>query len=86
MEKITDRSIEFFNLDINDRKALDDLFNKYKFYAVLHLAASKAVGESVEKPLKYYKNNVAGTVNVLEVIFEFFKKGIFYSFFFIKSA
>lgn len=59
------------NIDINDRKALDDLFSKYKFYAVLHLAASKAVGESIEKPLKYYRNNVAGTINVLEVSVRF---------------
>ncbi len=44
------------------------MFKKHNFYAVLHLAAFKAVGESVEKPLKYYSNNVGGTVNVLKVM------------------
>jgi UDP-glucose 4-epimerase len=53
--------------DINNKDKLDALFKKYNFFAVLHLAAFKSVGESCEKPLKYYNNNVSGTINVLEV-------------------
>jgi UDP-glucose 4-epimerase len=54
-------------LDIRDKPALDAVFKKYDFYAVLHLAAYKNVGESVFKPIDYYKNNIGGTVNLLEV-------------------
>jgi UDP-glucose 4-epimerase len=54
-------------LDVNDKQSINDLFKKHKFFAVLHLAALKAVGESVAKPLDYYHNNVSGTVNLLQV-------------------
>ena len=67
VEKITGKSISTVPLDIGDKKALDDVFKSNKFWAVLHLAAFKCVGESVDKPLEYYRNNVAGTLNLLEV-------------------
>jgi UDP-glucose 4-epimerase len=69
LEKITERKIERLNLDICDKQALNDLFQNNTFYAVLHLAALKAVSESVSKPLDYYRTNVVGTLNVLDVIF-----------------
>ena len=67
MEKITGQSIPTISLDICDKVSVNNLFKANKFYAVLHLAALKAVGESVEKPLDYYRNNVGGTLNLLEV-------------------
>lgn len=67
MEKITGKTFETVSLDVCDKSSLDELFKKHQFYAVLHLAALKAVGESVSLPLKYYTNNVLGTLNLLEV-------------------
>jgi UDP-glucose 4-epimerase len=54
-------------IDVCDKNAVNALFKKNKFFAVLHLAALKAVGESISIPLDYYKVNVYGTLNVLEV-------------------
>lgn len=61
------RSLETTELDVRDKNAVNELFKKHKFHAVLHLAALKAVGESITIPLEYYKTNVFGTVNLLEV-------------------
>ncbi|NMC40704.1 MAG: UDP-glucose 4-epimerase GalE [Bacteroidales bacterium] len=56
-------------IDICDAAALDDLFRKYPaIKAVIHFAAYKAVGESVEKPLEYYRNNILSTINLLEMM------------------
>jgi len=60
------KEIIFYELDINDSGKLSKVFNEHKIAAVIHFAAAKAVGESVANPLKYYKNNVAGTVALLE--------------------
>lgn len=54
--------------DLLDRQLLEDIFAEGAFDAVIHFAGLKAVGESVEKPLWYYKNNVVGTVNLLEAM------------------
>ncbi len=67
VEKIIGKSLISYELDVNNYDAIDSVFKKHMFYAVLHLAAFKSVGESVSKPLKYYGNNVGGTVNVLKV-------------------
>ena len=56
--------------DINDKKALDFVFSKYKPAAVIHFAGFAYVGESVEKPLKYYMNNVNGSLTLLETMLE----------------
>lgn len=60
--------IIFEELDINDFDALDKVFTQYKPQAVIHFAAFKAVGESVAKPLEYYRNNVGGVITLLRVI------------------
>jgi UDP-glucose 4-epimerase len=60
------RKPEFVQADIRDEDALDKLFNKYNIYAVIHFAGLKAVGESVEKPLLYYRNNVEGSLCLFE--------------------
>lgn len=55
-------------IDICDKSALDLLFEQYQFEGVIHFAAYKAVGESVEKPLAYYQNNLVGLINVLAML------------------
>lgn len=68
IEKLIGYIPTWANIDINDTKALDELFEKEKPNAVIHFAAYKAVGESVNEPLKYYKNNVGGLISLLEVM------------------
>jgi UDP-glucose 4-epimerase len=66
IEKITGKKVVFQKVDIRDKKALTDFMLSQKgIDAVIHFAAFKAVGESVQNPLKYYENNVGGTVNLL---------------------
>jgi len=68
VNKITGKKLEFIKGDILDFDALDKAFSKHKFDAVIHFAGLKAVGESVEKPLEYYENNVGGTIQLLKVM------------------
>lgn len=65
---ITGADVPFEKADCNSREELEKIFKKYKFDSVIHFAASKAVGESVEKPLMYYRNNVGSFVNILELM------------------
>jgi len=62
VEKITGRSLDFVEGDIRDRPLLDKLFAEHKIDSVLHFAGLKAVGESVNQPLKYYDNNLNGSL------------------------
>ncbi|CAI5514796.1 unnamed protein product [Closterium sp. Naga37s-1] len=62
------RNLQFFKVDLLDKETLEELFNQIQFDAVVHFAGLKAVGESVKFPLKYYQNNVTGTLNLLEVM------------------
>jgi UDP-glucose 4-epimerase len=66
LEQLTRRPIDFRCLDIRDRAALSKLFSSEPFDAVIHFAALKAVGESCEKPLEYFDNNVGGTIALLQ--------------------
>ena len=66
--KITSKSLDFMRCDILDEQKLASVFAAYKPSAVMHFAGLKAVGESVEKPLLYYRNNVAGTATLLQVM------------------
>lgn len=79
VEKICDKKIDFHNVDILDKTGLNKVFEKYSFDAVIHFAALKAVGESVAYPLMYYKNNIAGTISLLEVMKENNVKNIVFS-------
>lgn len=65
--------------DIRDKSALRDLFKRYAITSVIHFAGLKAVGESAEKPMLYYDNNVAGSLNLFEVMAEFGVKTIVFS-------
>lgn len=70
VENIIDQKLTFIQGDILDRNLLVKTFNEHNFFAVIHFAGLKAVGESVAKPLKYYQNNVSGTLNLLDVMKE----------------
>lgn len=71
IEKIIGVKPVIFNGNCNDADLLSTLFNKYDIKGVIHFAASKAVGESVANPLKYYHNNVSATVTLLSVMLKF---------------
>lgn len=68
VQSITGKSCKFHQLDLLDKEGMDELFSAYDIDAVIHFAGLKAVGESVEIPLHYYKNNVTGTINLCEVM------------------
>jgi len=68
VEKIIGKEVKFVEGDIRDSDALQTVFNTYEIDSVIHFAGLKAVGESVEKPLSYYDNNVSGTVVLCEVM------------------
>jgi len=68
VEKIIEKKISLEEGDIRDKEALQRVFDKYKIEFVIHFAGLKAVGESVEKPLKYYDNNINGTISLCEVM------------------
>lgn len=68
IEKLLGTSIEFHELDLLDQPGLEKLFKKHSFSAVMHFAGLKAVGESVEQPLRYYRVNLTASMNLLEVM------------------
>ncbi len=68
VEKIIGKKIPLEKGDIRDQNALQKVFDKYDIDSVIHFAGLKAVGESVEKPLKYYDNNINGTISLCEVM------------------
>ena len=70
VRKITGKEVAFEQVDCLDKNAMEKLFKKYQFSAVIHFAALKAVGESVEKPLDYYRNNLESLINVLSLMKE----------------
>ena len=80
IEKITGIRPAFEQVDLRDFEATEAVFKKYpKIKGIIHFAASKAVGESVEKPLLYYRNNVISLVNLLELMPKYDVKGIIFS-------
>lgn len=79
VEHLTGKSVDFFKADIRDEKALQNIFSAYSFDAVIHFAGLKAVGESEAQPLKYYSNNVAGSVALFEAMARFGVKTLVFS-------
>ena len=79
IEKITGTRPAFEQVDLNDFEATEAVFKKYKIDGCIHFAASKAVGESVQKPLLYYRNNLNSLMNVLELMAKYDSKGIIFS-------
>lgn len=68
VEKITGRKLSFYKLDLLNKSDLEEVFEKHAIDSVIHFAGYKAVGESVEKPLAYYHNNITGTLHLCEVM------------------
>ena len=68
IKKITNKDFKFYKEDCLDLLTLEKIFDENKIDAVIHFAGFKAVGESVSEPLKYYKNNLISTINLLEVM------------------
>lgn len=80
IEKISGIRPAFEKVDLCDFEATEAVFKKYpKISGIIHFAASKAVGESVEKPLLYYRNNIISLVNLLELMPKYAVKGIIFS-------
>ena len=68
IKEITGKDVKFYECDIRDREGLDKIFAENSIDAVIHFAGLKAVGESCEKPLEYYDNNIGGTVILCEAM------------------
>ena len=79
VQKIVNKSITFYENDILDKDALRKIFSNHKIDAVINFAGYKAVGESVEKPLEYYHNNIGGLISLVEVMKEFNCKNLVFS-------
>ena len=77
--KIIGKEIPFYEADVRDAEALDKIFKENKIDAVIHFAGLKAVGESVEKPLEYYHNNMTGTFVLMDVMRKNGVKNIIFS-------
>lgn len=71
IRKITNKNFKFYNIDVTDKSSLKIVFQENNIESIIHFASLKAVGESVEKPLEYYKNNLAGALSVFELMKEF---------------
>ena len=79
IEKITGKSVVFYEGDVCDKKLLRRIFTEHKIAAVMHFAGYKAVGESVKKPIMYYRNNIDSTLTLCEVMKEYNVKNIVFS-------
>ncbi|SDW84594.1 UDP-galactose 4-epimerase [Marinococcus luteus] len=79
VEGITGKSLEYFSVDLLDREGMESIFERFDIEAVIHLAGLKAVGESVEIPLKYYHNNITGSIILLETMKKYNVKKMIFS-------
>lgn len=79
VEKLTGKKITFYQADLLNASAIDDIFDSEKFDAVIHFAGLKAVGESCEIPLKYFDNNITGTINLLKSMEKYNVKSLVFS-------
>lgn len=79
IEKITGTRPRFYKVDLLDKISVDKVFKEGQYDLVIHFAGLKAVAESVEKPLKYYENNIGGTINLLESMNKYNVKKIIFS-------
>ena len=79
IKKITNKDFAFYEGDVRDKDILRVIFNEHKIDAVIHFAGYKAVGETIKKPLMYYRNNIGCTLSLLEVMQEYNCKKIVFS-------
>lgn len=79
IEQITQKKVKFYKEDILSKEALKKIFSENQIDAVIHFAGLKAVGESVQKPVEYYTVNIAGTLNLIDVMCTYGCKNIIFS-------
>ena len=79
VEEITGKKVTFYEADLLDKEALDKIFDAHDIDAVIHFAGYKAVGESVQKPIEYYHNNMTGTLILCDVMRNHGVKNIVFS-------
>ncbi len=79
IKQITGKDFKFYQIDLRDKDKLSNIFKENKIDAVIHFAGLKAVGESVEKPLLYYRNNLDSTLTLCEVMNEYNVKKLVFS-------
>ncbi len=79
VRRITGVEVPFVEVDCCDRAAFRKVFEQYEFDSVIHFAASKAVGESVQKPMLYYRNNLTSLMNIIDLMREFGRRNIVFS-------
>ncbi len=79
IKEITKKDFKFYEIDVCDKEKLRKVFKENEIDAVIHFAGFKAVGESVEEPLKYYRNNIDSTLSLLELMNEYNVKKIVFS-------
>lgn len=79
IKQITGKDFKFYQIDLRDKDKLSNIFKENKIDAVIHFAGLKAVGESVEKPLLYYSNNLDSTLTLCEVMNEYNVKKLVFS-------
>ena len=68
VEELTGKQVPLYGIDVRDESALDKVFREHDIGCAIHFAGLKAVGESVEKPLSYYENNLLSTMTLLKVM------------------
>ena len=79
IKKITNKNVIFYEINMCNKEELREVFEKEHIDSVIHFAGLKAVGESVEKPLMYYENNLISTLNLLDLMKEYNVKKIVFS-------
>lgn len=79
VEELTNTTIPHYEADVKDRQAMDKIFSENDIDTVIHFAGLKAVGESVEKPIEYYRNNIDTTLTLLEVMRDHHVKNFVFS-------
>ncbi len=79
IEAITGKKVKFYEADLLDKAAIEKVFKENKIDACIHFAGLKAVGESCAQPLRYYHNNITGTLNLLDVMQQYGARRIVFS-------
>ena len=79
IEQITNKPVICYEIDVTDRDALAKVFQEHEIHTAIHFAGYKAVGESVEKPLMYYRNNLNTSITLLEVMQQYGVKNVVFS-------
>ena len=79
IKTITNKAVDFYQIDVCDKASLKEVFKRHSIDAVIHFAGLKAVGESTIMPMKYYENNIMSTLSLIEVMKEFNCKNLIFS-------